>query len=170
MFNALRKRRARTLIQEVKENWFICIQCLSPETIRYYRRNINAFFNGLSYKYLYQIKTADIQNFITKSLWHKKKSSVNTSIAALKSFFGWVSDTYDIPNITISVKRFKAEMPHQPFISKEQYEKILQSATPRESDIIKMLANTGMRCSELAGLKLENISPNLSSLRICGRP
>ena len=58
-------------------------------------------------------------------------------------------------------------MPYQPFISKEQYEKILASATQRQSDIIKMLANTGLRCSELCGL--ENISPNLSSLRICGK-
>jgi len=60
-------------------------------------------------------------------------------------------------------------MPHRPFISKKDLDKILLNATQKEADIIQMLAHTGMRCSELAGLKPENISPNLSSITIQGK-
>jgi len=61
------------------------------------------------------------------------------------------------------------KMPYQPFISRQEYLKVLESATQRESDIIKLLANTGLRCSELAELKSDNINPNLSSIRIQGK-
>jgi len=60
-------------------------------------------------------------------------------------------------------------MPHRAFISKNDLDIILEKATQKESDIIKMLAHTGMRASELSGLKPENISPNLSSITIQGK-
>ena len=102
-------------------------------------------------------------------LGEKKNSTINNHRASIKSFCRYLFEVYDIPNATQKIRKFKEDMPNQPFINNGEYLKILVAATQRESDIIKMLANTGLRCSELAGLRPENISPNLSSLRICGK-
>ena len=169
MFSALRHRRARMLITKAKDDWFLAIQNLSPNTQQYYHRAITNFIKELPDKYISSITSADIHNYLNKFAWGRKNSSLNTHIVAIKSWFRFLSETYGIPNITIGLKKRKEKMPYRPFISKKELELVLSKATQREKDIILMLAHTGMRCSELANLRPENISPNLSSITIQGK-
>lgn len=155
------------LISTARKEWFFDIQNLSKDTQQYYQRAVLAFTLELPKKYISSITPADIRNYLTKFSWDHKNSTVNNHLVALKSWFSFLAENYEISNIAQAIKKRKIEMPYQPFISKEQYEKILASATQRESDIIKLLANTGLRCSELCGL--EHINPNLSSIRIQGK-
>lgn len=167
MFQALRIGRARTLISVARKEWFFDIQNLSKNTQQYYKRVIMAFTTDLPKKYISSIKAKDIHNHLNKYAWGHRNSSVNTHIVAIKSFCRFLSESYGITNIAKTIKKRKIEMPYQPFINRKQYEKIIGSATQRESDIIKLLANLGLRASELCGL--EHISPNLSSIRIQGK-
>jgi len=170
MFYALLHHRARKPIKEAIEEWLIDINNLAYNTQRYYKKAIFNFTIDLPKKYISQITSADLLKHLNKFRWENHKASTtNTQLMALKSFFHYLSDNYGIENIALPIKKYKEELPYQPFINHEQYLKILESTTQRESDIIKMLANTGLRCSELAGLKPENINPNLSSITIQGK-
>jgi len=168
LFLALRHRGARTLIKEAVEEWLISISSLAYTTRNYYKRTILEFTIDLPKKYIYQISSKDIRQYLTKFRWENHKASTtNTHLMALKAFCRFLVDNYGVQNVSQSIKKLKEEMPHQPFINREQYLKVLESATQRESDIIKLLANLGLRASELCGL--EHISPNLSSIRIQGK-
>jgi len=157
------------LIQTAVKEWFFDIQNLSKGTQHNYRRIINAFTFNLPKKYISQIKSADVNIYLNKFAWGRENSTVNTHLVALKSWFQFLSKSYGITNITTGLRKRKENIPHRPFISKKDLDKILLNATQREADIIKMLAHTGMRCSELAGLRPENIAPNLSSITIQGK-
>ena len=169
MFSALRNRRARTLISTATGEWFFNIQNLSKGTQQYYKRTIKEFTSGLSVKYISAITAQDIKNYLIRFEWTHKNSTVNNHLVALQSWFRFLSESYGITNIARPIKKRKIKMPHRPFISKKELDLILSKATQKEADIIRMLAHTGMRCSELCGLKPENISPNLSSITIQGK-
>jgi site-specific recombinase XerD len=162
-------RHARTPISEAKDAFFAEIQRFSVETQKYYKRVINDFTLNFPKKYISNYVSADIVLYLNKFAWGRKNSTVNKSLSALKSWFRFLSDTYGITNITSGIRKRKENLPYRPFISKIDLDKILQNATQKQADIIRMLAHTGMRCSELAGLKPENIAPNLSSITIQGK-
>jgi integrase/recombinase XerD len=169
LFSTLRHRAARTPIETAIKEWFFDIQNLSKGTQQYYRRAITFFTSGLSHKYISAITQQDIKNYLTKFAWTHKNSTVNNHLVALQSWFRFLSDSYGITNIARPIKKRKIKMPHRPFISKKDLDLILSKATQKERDIILMLAHTGMRASELCGLKPENISPNLASITIQGK-
>jgi len=115
------------------------------------------------------ITSTDVSRYLSKLSWTHENSTVNKHLMAIKSFFRFLEGAYQITNITTKLRKRKEKMPHRPFISKKDLETILSKTTQREKDIILMLAHTGLRCSELAGLRPENISPNLSSITIQGK-
>ena len=169
MLSALFHHRARTLISAVMEEWLLEIQRFSVDTQRHYRATINSFFLDLSKKYIKDVSSTDIKQYLTKFRWTHKETTCNTNLGAIKSFFRYASNVYGITNVASGIPEYKEKMPHRPFISKKDLDTILSNATQREKDIILMLAHTGLRCSELAGLRPENISPNLSSITIQGK-
>ena len=169
MFSALRNRRARMLISVVVDEWLRSIEYLSDNTQKEYKRIIHDFTINLSKKYVQSITSVDVNRYLSKFAWHHENSTVNKHLMGIKSFFRFLEGAYSITNVTIGLRKRKEKMPYRPFISKKDLDKILQSATQKEADIIRMLAHTGMRCSELAGLRPENISPNLSSITIQGK-
>jgi len=167
LFSTLLHRRARTLISTAIREWLFDIQGLAISTQKDYRRIITEFTMDLPKKYISSITSTDVSRHLSKFAWHHENSSTNKVLMCIKSFFRFLSEAYNITNVTVGLRKRKEKMPYQPFISKNDLDKILASATQKESDIIKMLANTGLRASELCGLK--HISPNLSSIRIQGK-
>jgi len=168
MFQALH-RRARMLVSTVIAEWVLDNDGLAISTKKYYHRIIKDFTFNFPKKHISDYKSTDIQSYLSKFAWSHENSTTNKALAVLKSFFRYASDNYNIPNITAGIRERKEKMPHRPFISKKDLDTILSNATQREKDIILMLAHTGLRCSELAGLRPENISPNLSSITIQGK-
>ena len=169
MFSALLHRRARMLISVAKDDWILDIQRFSIDTQKHYRSIIEAFTLDLSKKYIAAITSADVKQYLTKFHWTHKETTCNTHLGAIKSWFRFLTEAYNITNITLGIPEYKEKMPYRPFISKKDLETILSKATKREKDIILMLAHTGLRCSELCSLCPENLSPNLSSITIQGK-
>lgn len=170
MFRALRIRRARMpLLSKAFSEWGLHIQHLADGTRYYYLKAVGDFLSSIPDKPCNKVKSSDIQAFVNKKLWTNKKSSVNKIVIALRRFCFFMAQNYGIPNPAENIKSFKKDHPYQPFINRTQYEKILASAEPLESDVIRLLACSGMRASELAGLRFENISENFSSIRFTGK-
>jgi integrase/recombinase XerD len=160
--------RSRSL-WEAKDDWLASISHLSPNTQRSYRVTLNELAKEIPNILVGKLETKTLQNFINKKLWGRKKTSVNAVVIAIKSFGRFISETYGIPNPAEKIKKFKPDIIYQPFITKEQYELILSKCTPRQSDIIKMLANGGFRVHELCGLDWRNISENLTTITFQGK-
>lgn len=149
--------------------FFAHIQGLSVHTQQYYCRAVNNFTVEFPKKYVADYSSVDIDRYLNKFAWGRKNSTVNNHLVALKSFFRFLSENYNITNIAASIKKRKKNIPHRPFISKKDLDKILAVATQHQKDIILMLCMTGMRCSELCNLQPENIAPNLSSITVQGK-
>ena len=165
----LPKFRARMPVCQAVDAFFLDIQRHSALTQQYYRRAVKAFTLQFPKKYVSSYTSANVNQYLTKFSWGRENSTVNNHLKALKAFFRFLSENYGITNITAGIRKRKENIPHRPFISKKDLDKILASATQKEKDVILMLCMTGMRCSELCGLRPENISPNLSSITIQGK-
>lgn len=153
------------------EEWFNHIRSLSPTTQDYYRRVITLFLKFLpeDVKGIEQLCTAYIEQYIDNLFDKYKKSHINNHVSALKGFHKWLARNYGIPNHGEKVRKLRPNTPYQPFINRQQYEAILASAKPLEADVIQFLAHTGLRVSEFAKLRFENINENFSSIRFSGK-
>lgn len=169
MFHLLQPRARRLIIAKAIEEWYFAIQHTSPNTQYYYRQTIRDFTSKIQNKSINAITTIEIQHFLNHKLWGRKKSTVNKYLCAIRVFCRFLSENYNILNPAAGLKKFKTDLPYQPFITKEQYEKILSQCTQRESDILKMLANGGFRVSELCSLTWSCVSPQLTTIRFVGK-
>lgn len=89
----------------------------------------------------------------------------------LKSFFHWLSDRYDIPNITTKIRNLPESPPKQRVLTEEEYQKIL-AVCEKGSDeeaIVVFLRHTGLRASELQALQAGNIAGDKRSICIVGK-
>jgi len=157
------------LLSNAISDWLGAISHHSKNTQLYYKRNILEFLDVVGDKPITKLSSAEIKNFLQKKLWIMKKSSVNTIVTSIRSFFRFAAERYDIPNPAENIKKFKPDPYHQPFITKANYEKVLASATQQQKDVVQFLAMTGLRCSELAGLEYKNITENFSAIRFTGK-
>lgn len=98
---------------------------------------------------------------------HLSRRSVNSQITAIKSFFRWLHETYEIPNEAAKSKLLKCNPPKRRFINPEEYEKILGVCQDGESQVIKLLFHTGLRVAELQSLRESNIHGR--SIRFTGK-
>lgn len=170
MLFALPKFRARMPVVIAVDAWILDIKRLSVLTQQYYTRMVKDFLMQFPKKYVNSYLSADVRLYLNKIGLNHENSSTNNHLKALRSFFNFCSENYNnITNPTFGLKKRKEKMPHRPFISKIDLEKILSKATPRQRDIILILAHTGLRASELCSLRPENISPNLASITITGK-
>lgn len=170
MLRALRIHRARTLLSEAIKEWLLDIQGLSTNTQDYYRRTLSGLAATVPDKPIDKLTTADLRKYLTSLLWGRKKSTVNNSLMALRSFGRFIAENYDLPNPAAPIKKFKAEPVVGRFLTYEQYEKLLAACkTDRQKDILILLANTGLRASELCALTWDSVSPELTRITIIGK-
>jgi len=89
--------------------------------------------------------------------------SINAHLIAIKSFYHWLSDYYDLPNPTVKIKKLLTVPTEPRVISEEELLKVLAVCDEDESEIkiIQFLANSGLRAAELQSLELHNFKGEL---------
>lgn len=150
---------------------------LSPGTEEYNSYDISE----IDEDFIKTITTDDILSF----LYHKKSDDHNESraiarrLSAIKSFFKYYSVSRHLidesPAVNIETPPHKKTLPR--FLSLEQSLELLDAvkndreSPTRERDyaIITLFLNSGMRLSELTGINLGDIDPQLRSLRVLGK-
>lgn len=116
-----------------------------------------------------EIKNVNIEtleNFIHQL--NVSRSSKNSAIIALKSFYRYCVDFYDIPNTAAKIKKFKV-IHRQRFLTEEEYQKILAVCRPKERAIVEFLSNSGLRCSAFLALDKSNIQGSMLYVACKGR-
>ena len=123
-----------------------------------------------------QIKQA-IERFFV-SLFHKKisKSSIARKLSCLKSFERYLLG--DGINLNLNLKRPRVEKKLPEFLTVDEMFHLLDDVKDEELDskypardkaILELLYATGIRCSELVGIKIKNIDFEEKTIRIYGK-
>ncbi|MBI2103615.1 tyrosine-type recombinase/integrase [Candidatus Woesebacteria bacterium] len=139
----------------------------SPSTILAYRADLEQLADFLSKKniaYATEVKSEELDAFRDALLAEKyTPKSVSRKLNAVKTFFRFLMDKGDIqldPSEKVAHPKVEPTMPK--FLSPLEYRALRDIARDdkRIAAIVEMILQTGMRISEVANLKLENIRDN----------
>ncbi|MBN1807161.1 MAG: tyrosine-type recombinase/integrase [Sedimentisphaerales bacterium] len=102
---------------------------------------------------IHQIESAHIQEYLyqRRDLGAKNRT-LNAHLTVIKAFCRFYSDQFNIANPASKVKLLKEDPPDSRFLTKEEYQKLLNIAPDLAKNRIIFLANTGLRASEFAAL------------------
>lgn len=111
--------------------------------------------------YLYNLK--DQRNISDRTLDHRR--------LILSGFFTWCYDEKYIPsNPSVSLSPIKYEVTPRKPLSDTQMERLRDVCeTAREKAIVEVLYSTGCRCSELAGLKRDDVNLTTREVKLYGK-
>ena len=146
---------------EVQQSFFNDHQArFSPETIRSYRMALHQFFSYFDKEYG-EVKASDIRAWLA-SLEEQglKPRTIHQKLSAVKSFYRYCMEENLIirnPTVTVHTPKKDDSLPY--YLTKRQVA-LLQELTkkdPRDRAIVETLYTTGVRVSELLGIRVEDI-------------
>lgn len=142
-------------------------------TLTLYRGLLTRFARSLGEsRDVAQLTTADITAYIATLRSKNASSSYPTTVARiLRGFFTWLAETGEIPvNPMASIRpRMPAWNPVPPYSDDELRRLLTATRTPMEKAVITLLADTGMRASELASLRMDDVDLDQGMARVMGK-
>jgi integrase/recombinase XerD len=152
---------------------------LSDNTIQSYRRDMLKFVGFLDKQNLVtaKIQRQDVVNFLAMLYKRRLDSrSVARHLVTVRHFFrfalleGFIKED---PAATIESPKFRQSLPY--FLSVEEVERLLaqpDTSSPvglRDKAIIELMYSTGIRVSELAGIRVGDLQLDAGCLRCIGK-
>jgi len=109
-------------------------------------------------KYLYEITSLDVERFKSRRAKDVSPATVNRALAVLKSMFNkaivWGKAEH---NPCKAVKLFKENNQRLRFLEREEIDRLLANCSEHLRPIVIVALHTGMRKSEILGLKWQDI-------------
>lgn len=145
----------------------------SRATVRTYRNILGRLSKTLGpTQRVQEIKTADLAHYLA-ALREGSLSPAYVSLCGrvVKSFFGWLTEAREIkvnPMAAIT-PRSPAWNPVPPYSEDELRLLIGATITPIERAAIVLLVDTGMRASELTGLRMQDVDLERGLIRVHGK-
>lgn len=138
---------------------FIDYLDISAKTVRAYKDGVSKFLEYLKDNKIEQPTRIDFKNFRESLKGNLTSNSINSYLTSCRAFFKYLSAMNIYPDITKDVKSIKtSSVPKRQVLSQEQCQKIYSSLTDKEEKALFGLAiTTGLRASELASAKIDNI-------------
>ncbi len=150
---------------------------LSQNTLMAYRRDLKGFADFLARakppKTLLQATREDIDAWFASRHASSKASTANRRLATLKRYFAWAIRTQQIsedPCLTLQSARQPVRFPKT--MSESQVDQLLEAPNTKEAlglrdrAMLETLYATGLRVSELVGLKVLHLSLNENVIRV----
>lgn len=156
---------ARTPIRHALEQWSGFCQRYAVKTRITYKRIIKTFIAYVQPETIMDIRPNEIQAYVNSRLSKNSHTGLNLHIATIKSFCRWLSDNYGIPNPSTRIRNYPSDTQEARCLSSDEYHKILSATTGRDFHLIRFLANTGLRASELTDLTPNNIQDKWLTVR-----
>jgi site-specific recombinase XerD len=156
--------RVRAAIEE----WLAyCRRNMADNTVLTYSRALDRFALFVGELPLDQVSLNHIERYIDMLLIERKRSSVNTWMVAIRSFYTYHAKRHGVPNLPRDIPRLKEDDPEQRVLSEEEYAAVLGVCRkPNEREVIQLLGHTGLRRSEFCRLRPRDISPDMTFARI----
>lgn len=145
---------------------------LRPATITYYKNEITAFQKSMIElkinKQIIELNKDDIEQIILHLKGQIKTVSINTRIRALKAFFNYLYKNNIIhKNPTANIKQLRDRQRTIETLDDKEIEKIAKVIRSqntfvgvRDITIFMLMLDTGIRLSELVGIKVNDIRGN----------
>ncbi|WP_407643850.1 tyrosine recombinase XerC [Edaphobacillus lindanitolerans] len=152
----------------------------SPLTVDGYRKDLEEFFAFLEGEGLGEgtdIRYPEARLFVTR-LYDRglSRATISRKISSLRSFFKFASARYGIDDSAFrSLFHPKKEERLPQFFYEEEMERLFEAnrgTSPKELRdlaILELLYATGMRVSEMTGLKVTDPDPSLDIVRVMGK-
>lgn len=119
-----------------------------------------------------ELSTADATAYLAALRERSSSGAYPTTVTrVLKGFFTWLAETGQIEvNPMASIRpRMPAWNPVPPYSDEEIRRLLASAASPMERAVLMLLADTGMRASELVGLRREDVDLDQGTLRVMGK-
>ncbi len=168
------------LIDEFCDNLWL-EQGLAKNSLDAYRRDLRLFARWLEVTRpgaagLYQVQAHDLDAYFAARHEQSKPSSANRRLSVLKRFYQLAARQHKVAaDPTLKKPSAKQPLRFVHTLSEPQVEALLAApdvATPlglRERTMLELMYASGLRVSELVGLKLVELSLNDGVLRITGK-
>lgn len=161
----------QTHISDAIAEWFVYIRGRFTErTQGHYRYVIGRFVESLPEEVVLigQLHNRYIENYVSIVISKYTNRTGNAHLTALKSFHRWLARQYDLTNYGTKVDMLHEDPPgpRQRFLIMKEYRKVLTVCNEFHADVIRFLANTGLRATEFTNLTWRDISADLKILTV----
>jgi len=95
--------------------------------------------------------------------------TINCHLTAIKSYCKWAARRYQVPNPASAVPMLREDPPDSRFLTLAEYRKVLALADGELRDVLRVLAHTGLRVSELTGLTADAVQGDMLTVVGKGR-
>jgi len=160
------------MIIEILKDYYRYAQRFTKRTQVHYKMVLGSFVRGLPEDLIWiqQIKPEHIRQYLTRLLDRGcKNRTCNAHLTAIKSFCKYIHENFELRNPAAKVHMFKEDPPDARFLTKEEYNSLLEAATPLTRDRILFLVNTGLRANEFAELKPDCSNEDMTAITITGK-
>ena len=145
----------------------------SNNTIESYIRDIVSFLE-YNNKKIDDITKKDIDNYILHILPNYNENSVNRSIAAIRSFYKYLSLFKGFINVSEDITSLKRKKALPKYLSIEEVDKLLDIPLEtafdyRNKTMLEVLYATGLRASELINLDINNVDLVNMAIKVNGK-
>ena len=151
-------------------NWLsFCQRSYAAPTVDMYSCVIGQLYNHIAQNG--QMLTSQaVENFLDGKLNNgSSRQLFNRYLIVMRSFCNWREQKYDIPSPIHRISFISENPPKQRVLSQSEYQLCLQHSQGMDNDIFVFLGNTGLRRSEFANLKWNNIPTDLKYIHIVGK-
>lgn len=137
------------------------IRQMSVTTIKNKRDILYRFLRVTEIKNIEDLDDEKLNFYIKKLSSKTKISSLNTYLSTIISFVKFQQNSGVQINLNFNnLPRFKNTKTTRKFYTKSEIAKVLKHVKEPENLMVKIMFETGMRISELANLKIENLENN----------
>lgn len=138
---------------------FISYIDVSDLTLKSYGDGLKSFVGYINERGIKNPTREDVREYRNELYETKSSNTVNSYLCSLRVFFNYLESKGLYPNITKDIKNIKtSKIPKKQVLSLEQCKEIYNSLTDKREKLIFSLAiSTGLRASEIALAKIENI-------------
>lgn len=147
------------------------IEGKSKGTLDIYSRVTNRFCNSTGDKPLSEVTPNDIRSYLV-NMDNCSKVTVSIHCRTLRSFFNFlVESNYIEKNPMTEIKTPKVPTIYPHILSEEEVGELLKVArpNPRDYSIMLLILDTGVRATELCGIKLQDLSLATMNVRVLGK-
>lgn len=141
---------------------------VSKKTIRFYRERLSKFIRDVDYL---QATRQDIQKYLNSIPPNKYGLGTrHASYRAIKTLYRWLHFEYGFTNPVDGMPAPILGKPILPSLEKEQVLYLINKVSSvRDEAVISLFTESGLRLSELANIKLEDINWANRTIRVMGK-
>ena len=149
----------------------------SPETVRAYLADLAAFAQHLEATWkianVTQVDRLHVRGFLAEQFGRIKKVSVGRKLAAIRTFFRFlVRERLVAANPAAGIRAPKRDKPLPRALSVDDMDRFFSRNTgmgKRDSAIFELLYSSGLRISELTGLRVQDLDLKSGWVRVVGK-